>query len=1193
MQGAPRRIARAVSARAIGRSRALSITVEVAVFLKSLTLKGFKSFADSTVMEMEPGVTVVVGPNGSGKSNVVDAIAWVLGAQAPSSVRSQKMEDVIFNGTQKRSALGRAEVMLTLDNSAGILPLDFSEVTVSRTLFRNGDSEYAINGVECRLLDVQELLSDAGVGRQQHVIISQGQIDAVLTARAEDRRAIIEEAAGVLKYRKRKEKAERRLEATEANLLRVQDLIREVRRQLRPLERQAEAARRHEQVVEELRALRLYLSGREIADLREKLSGLEEAKTTTASTEQELRDRIVALEADVRSAERELADRGASGLNDELMRVEQLRERARGLSALIAERRRSMERDQGQLIADDVVAALEADAAQMRADLVEVERGLAISIAESDGLAIEEEAFERERTEQGLFHTVQGNEASNAAAEVRGELRTLRNTVEQSAGEIQKLQARIEKIENRDSSFVTTIDSLQSELARAETVLGEIRANITAVERERDAAEIAGDNAQQLRADAERRNARAVARLESLESAMASTRARAGADHLNHIEGVVGALIDLVEIDAGWDAAVKAALGDTLASIVVSDSQAARRAIEQLRHAEHNGAILSLSAMQTVTQNLPSTVESVRTRVTPTNGAPSQLGGLLDALLGHVGCVSNISEAMSVVETHAGTVVVTRDGDKLAPTGWRLGAADDVGSIEIIEKTQQEVVASTQQLNDIDEQVEAQRRALVSARTRLADLQTSLDRQVKAVDAASDRLTNAINDRRANGAEREMTLNSLDDMRARSDQYLVRVTELEALLPGLEESEAAEIAAAKAQSEARAAIDSKTAHMAMRRKDLDVRLAGLRERDQFLRQRLEETESRLEIDTAARIEAGTRRQRLEGALLAVSRLAELVDQHRVTAEGRLAELYEMRRRQSDEVREITARLDAGRTGRQEAEQQLEAMRERSRRIDVEEAETRTRVEAAVEMIRRELEVEPEVAEAAPMPEVADGSSHVDRARALERDIRLMGPINPLALQEFTELQERHTFLEEQLNDVRNSRRELSQVIAAIDEEIQTVFAKAFEDVNRNFTDLFQLLFPGGKGKLSLTNPADMLNTGIEVEATPPGKTFKKLSLLSGGERSLTALAYLFAVFRSRPSPFYVMDEVEAALDDVNLHRFLGLVGEFRRDAQLIIVSHQKRTMEAADCLLGVSMQPGGSSKVVTERASSTAGNATT
>jgi len=393
---------------------------------------------------MEPGVTVVVGPNGSGKSNVVDAIAWVLGAQAPSSVRSQKMEDVIFSGTNKRAALGRAEVTLTLDNSAGLLPLDFSEISVSRTLFRNGDSEYSINGVECRLLDVQELLSDAGVGRQQHVIISQGQIDAVLTARAEDRRAIIEEAAGVLKYRKRKEKAERRLEATEVNLLRVQDLIREVRRQLRPLERQAEAARRHGEIVGELRALRLFLSGREVASLRARLTALAGEKLSSDAGEKEIRQKLAALDTEVLAAEADLSARGESGVNDELMRVEQLRERARGLAAVIAERRRSMERDQGQLIADDVVAALEADAAQMREELIDVERSLAIAMQENDSLQEEEQTFERERTEQGLFHMVQSNEASNAAAEVRGELRTLRNTVEQGAGEAQKMQARTE-----------------------------------------------------------------------------------------------------------------------------------------------------------------------------------------------------------------------------------------------------------------------------------------------------------------------------------------------------------------------------------------------------------------------------------------------------------------------------------------------------------------------------------------------------------------------------------------------------------------------------------------------------------------------------------------------------------------------------------------------------------------------------
>ncbi len=1153
------------------------------MFLKSLTLKGFKSFADSTVMEMEPGVTVVVGPNGSGKSNVVDAVAWVLGAQAPSSVRSQKMEDVIFNGTAKRAALGRAEVMLTLDNSAGVLPLDFSEITVSRTLFRNGDSEYAINGVECRLLDVQELLSDAGVGRQQHVIISQGQIDAVLTARAEDRRAIIEEAAGVLKYRKRKEKAERRLEATEANLLRVQDLIREVRRQLRPLERQADAARRYEEVAAELRALRLYLSGREIAALRDQLASLDSEKETGATKERELRDRIVQLENDIREAEAELSARGESGLNDELMRVEQLRERARGLVALIAERRRSMERDQGQLIADDVIAALEIDAEEMRADMAEVERGLTIATSESDALQVEEEAFERERDEQGLFHTVQGNEASTAAAEVRGELRTLRNTVEQGAGEVQKLQARIEGMETRDSTLVASIDARQTELASAESTVGELRADIARVERARDEAEEAGDRAQQARVEAQRRSARVAARLEALEAAMASTRAKAGVEHLSSVQGVVGALTDLIVVDQGWDAAAKAALGDAVASVVVSDPSAARRAIDQLRSHDHNGSVLSLGMSRSNGVALPSGVTSIRSHVRPASGAPSGTDALLDALLSGIGAIDDLQQAISVAESSPSSVIVTRRGDRLSASGWRLGAADEVGSEEIIESTRAEVETANADVAKWDAEVEKFRGELLAARSRLTELDKSLQQALRSVDTASERLTAATNDRRANGSEREMTLKALDDVRSRMESHHTRVAELEAILPALEESEAAEIAAAKAQGEARAAIDSKAAHLGMRRKDLDIRIAGLREREQFLKQRLTETERRLEVDLSARQESGQRRQRIEASLVAIERLGALVERHRVAAEERLVVLYDMRQRQSDEVRGITARLDAARKGRHDAEAELEAVRERSRRVDIEEAESRMRLESAIEMIRRELEVEPEVAEASPMPEVPEGVTHDDRARALERDIRLMGPINPLALQEFTELQERHTFLEEQLNDVRDSRRELAQVIAAIDEEIQTVFATAFDDVAKNFTDLFQLLFPGGKGKLVLTNPHDMLNTGIEVEATPPGKTFKKLSLLSGGERSLTALAYLFAVFRSRPSPFYVMDEVEAALDDVNLHRFLGLVNEFRRDAQLIIVSHQKRTMEAADCLLGVSMQPGGSSKVVTER----------
>ncbi len=1156
------------------------------MFLKSLTLKGFKSFADTTVLEMEPGVTVVVGPNGSGKSNVVDAIAWVLGAQAPSSVRSQKMEDVIFSGTSKRSALGRAEVMLTLDNSAGLLPLDFTEVTVSRTLFRNGDSEYAINGVECRLLDVQELLSDAGVGRQQHVIISQGQIDAVLTARAEDRRAVIEEAAGVLKFRKRKEKAERRLEATEANLLRVQDLIREVRRQLRPLERQAEAARRHGEVTAELRALRMFLSGREVASLRARLTMLSADKTRNTAAEADLRRKLAALDTDVLAAEAELSASGDSGLSDELMRVESLRERARGIAALVAERRRSMERDQGQMIADDVVAAIEADAARMRDELTEVERGLGIAESEDAALAAEESSFERERNEHGLLQGIAATEAATSAAEVRGELRTLRNAVEAGAGEAQRLERQADDLDRRVTELASREQVLHADLAAAETTVGEGRSLVADATARRDRAEAGVDDAHRAHGSAERDAARTEARVEHLEAAVALAKARAGADALAGQPGMVGVLLDLVEIDSGWDGAVRAALGESVSGVVVADETAARSAVDVLRGNGRTASLLPLSSRGSAAQ-LPPGVTPVRSRVRTADAAVS---ALLDDLLSRIAVVEGADEAARLLAGGSVVAAVTRDGDRFSRSGWTLGAADDSGSAELLEAARRAAAAAAEALAATAEALASAQREQVDARSALARAVEESEHRARRLEQVSEQLTAVVNDRRALSAESTLARESAESVRARLVDTTSRVAELEAILPGLEEAEAAEVEAARVQSETRAAIDAKAAHLTMRRRDLEVRRAGLTERSQFLRARIEEAEARLAADETARREAADRRRVLTASLAAVERIANVVDAHRASVEARLEVLQEARRRQSDEVRAVAARLDEARRARHETERELEALREQIRRVDVEEAESRMRLEAAVETIRRDLEVEPEEAERAPMPEVPEGTTHADRMRALERDLRLMGPINPLALQEFEELQQRHQFLEDQLNDVRTSRRELSQVIAAIDTEIQTVFATAFDDVSRNFNELFQLLFPGGRGKLVLTNPGDMLNTGIEVEATPPGKNLKKLSLLSGGERSLTALAFLFSVFRSRPSPFYVMDEVEAALDDPNLHRFLGLVAEFRRDAQLIIVSHQKRTMEAADCLMGVSMQPGGSSKVIVERASTVIGN---
>ena len=1149
------------------------------MFLKSLTLKGFKSFADATEMALEPGVTVVVGPNGSGKSNVVDAIAWVLGAQAPKAVRSQKMDDVIFAGTAKRPALGRAEVSLTLDNSAGLLPVEFNEVTVTRILFRSGDSEYAINGVPCRLLDVQELLSDAGVGRQQHVIVSQGQIDAVLNARPEDRRAIIEEAAGVLKFRKRKEKAERRLDATEANLLRLQDLVREVRRQLRPLERQAQAAQRHGDLQSELDTLRIHVAGREIAAMRARLESIETARMEASRSEQTAKSDLARLDTEALAIEARLTARGEHDVRDQLVAAEQLRERARGLVGILAERRRGLERDRGQLMDAGLVATLEADVAGYRAELAEVLEGLAGFEPALAELTEEEQAFAAERDSADTA-VESGSRAASAAAEVRGELRSVRASVDRSENERRRVADRAEQAARRLAELDGEIERLRTEVAEAAAGEGPLVDELTAAESARLAAAAVLERATTERQRCAESRSRTSARAEALQMALDSARAKAGAERLVGVEGVLGTLLELVTIEDGWADAVEAALGDALAAVVVDGPGSARRALATLRGAGTTGAVIATGGASREPAGAIDGAVPLLGRVSSSStGVPE----LLSSLLARAVVAEDVDRAVDIALADPSLTVVTREGDRFAPSGWRIGTSSGGATAAALAEAVAAAETADAALQAAEQGLSAAVAELERARSAEVEVGRRLDLNDGRFHAASEALESAQSRRRELAGESESLASSLEGLVAHLQSERVRMAEMESVLPSLESDEQAEAEAERRRREEQAEVDARVAVLASRRRDLEVRSAGHREREEFLRRRIAETEARLDADIEARSSAEQRRLDLERSVVAVERLSGWVSTRLAEIEEIHAELSERRRRQSDEVREMTSKLDEVRRARVEAEQSLEASRERAHRADLDEAEARLRLETAVETLRRDLDVEPEAAEAAPLPELPEGATAAGRVRELERELRLLGPINPLALEEFNELNQRHQFLEEQLEDVRSTRRDLNRVIAAIDGEIQTVFASAFADVSANFTQLFASLFPGGSGALKLTAPDDLLATGIEVEAKPGGKNVKKLSLLSGGERSLTALAFLFAVFRSRPSPFYVMDEVEAALDDVNLHRFLQLIQEFRREAQLIVVSHQKRTMEAGDSLLGVSMQPGGSSKVVTER----------
>ena len=1150
------------------------------MFLKALTLKGFKSFADSTTLEFEPGVTVVVGPNGSGKSNVVDAIAWVLGAQAPSLVRSQKMDDVIFAGTGSRPPLGRAEVTLTIDNSSGVLPIDFTEVTITRTLFRSGDSEYAINGVACRLLDIVELLSDSGVGRQQHIIVSQGHIDEVLNARAEDRRSIIEEAAGVLKYRKRKEKAERRLEATDVNLTRVQDLLREVRRQLRPLEKQADAARRHGDLVTELAELQVFAAGRELAELKARRRDAADERIGLAQRQTDLKTQLAGLDALVVSTESTLAASGGDDLGDELARAEARRERARGLDALLGERRRGIERERGAFVDQAVIATLEAEIARVTDELARSEVDGAALAPEQQSLALAEDelAVDRQRFETDWTDGV--TPPSGQAAEVRGELGALRASIERSQREQAQVEATISGLDASAAQLQERRRAIAVELAAAEEGEGALVAALDEAEAARSAGRAALTAAQDRLADSERDVNAAEARVEALAMALAEARSEAGADRLADNSGVLGTLRELVEVDQGWEKAFSAGAGPALASVVVRGVAEARRALRTLDRADLAGAVLALTSPAVPPARVPDGATTLRAHV---RGRQADLEPLLDSLLGGVVVVADWSAAVQLALDHPEAVIVTRSGDRFDAAGWRLrvgepgvtGAALDVARVQV--ETVRRLHRAAQRRGD-EAHASADRAGQVEADAR-QQLDANDDRMV----GTADGLARIDYEGRDLDVEAEALRSRIAELSQRTTREQARVDELDGRLPALESDEDVALEQGRTMAREMADIEQQSSQVGARRTDLGVRAASIDERCRGLEARRVELDERLARHADERQDFEARRARLEVRQDLTRRLSAVVTDRMAIVDADLADLRQRRQAQSDQTRAIANQLDRLRHERADHERELDEARERAGRADLAEAELQIRLEAAVDSVRRDLDTEPHVAIAAKAPELPDGVAPVARIRELERELKIIGPINPLALPEFDELTERHEFLQGQLDDIRSSRRELAKVIRAIDDEIATVFAAAYADVADNFVKLFSTLFPGGQGSLRLTDPDNLLTTGIELAAQPSGKNVKKLSLLSGGERTLTAIAFLFAVFRSRPSPFYVMDEVEAALDDVNLHRFLGLIDEFRADAQLLIVSHQKRTMEAADCLYGVSMASGGSSRVVSER----------
>lgn len=1183
------------------------------MYLKNLTLRGFKSFASATTLALQPGITCVVGPNGSGKSNVVDALAWVMGEQGARALRGGQMADVIFAGTSGRAALGRAQVDLTIDNTDGLLDIEYSEVTISRTLFRGGGSEYSINGTPVRLLDVQELLSDTGMGRQMHVIVGQGQLDAILSSTPEERRGFIEEAAGVLKHRRRKERALKKLADMDANLVRVLDLTNEIHRQLGPLARAARLAKRASLIQARVRDAKARLLADDLASARAKLAALQASDEETTALRASLEERIAASRAELACLED--AERAASPALERAsvhwQELTTLTERLRG-TLMAASQKVAMKATAEPAPSGEEPEALEERARRAGredAELAGQVEAARSALAEATRAREEaEDADESASRELARVNRVIADHREKVAR-LTGDASTASSRLEAALAEAERAWGTCRAADERAEKAASDLPahapadnpaSATGPAAPGEEGGGAADAHARAVAA-RDAARARVDELLGVEREARAERARWEARRDALAQLLTP---EDGTAELLGRAGVLGQVAPLLRVRAGYEDAVAAALAPFADAAVVDSLDRGMGELEQARAA---GRSLRLVVAAQEGQRrgdapAPSGADPSRlpdlpegavwlASVASCEGAAAQLACLLD---GVVSCDRELAEC--VLALPGVRAVVTRDGDVLRP--WSIEGGRQASSVLSVRADYEEA----------DRQAGQAGRRMAEVSARLDEANADLDRRIR---EANDALKALREEDAQRAKEAEVLARAQSAVQAaraeaerardaarRADEQVEWAREREvaarARLEGADTAgppESLEDVQAGAQGASRAAREAREAEnearLALRALEEQSRRASSRarslrqaaaaEREERSRYAAREAARKAELATASDVEAAAR-VALEAAERALERAASERDR-----------LSERRVEVSQEVSDARRAIDA--MGAELAEAASAAHREQ---LAVE--QTRLRVEDVQRRALEELSLEPDqlLEEFGPQVMVpvlpldpdkveeavgAEPSAYVraEQERALakaQRELEKLGRVNPLALEEHEALAARHKFLVDQVQDLKKSKADLLRIVADVDRLVQESFASAFASTREQFEHVFGVLFPGGHGDLVLTEPDDMLSTGIEIEARPAGKKVKRLSLLSGGERSLAAIAFLVAIFKARPSPFYVMDEVEAALDDVNLTRLLAIFKELQQTSQLIVITHQKRTMEIADALYGVTMRDG-------------------
>ncbi|WP_018143850.1 chromosome segregation protein SMC [Alloscardovia criceti] len=1213
------------------------------MYVKELTIRGFKSFAHATTLRFEPGVTAIVGPNGSGKSNVVDALAWVMGEQGAKSLRGTSMEDVIFAGTSTHAPLGRAQVILTIDNSDGTLDIDYSEVSISRTIYRNGGSEYSINGSPVRLLDVQELLSDTGLGSHMHVVVGQGRLDSILRATPQDNRAFIEEAAGILKHRRRKERALRKLKSTQDNVDRLDDLINEIHRQMGPLRRQAKVSRRADSIQVIIRDASSRLLADEASTLLSQRDAVRHDLVSVRKQLQEAQQQLTATKLDIERLEglSSSANPEMNQLNQDYHRMTQLHERLNSLSALAREREHMWRSQIVTATGDDP------DLLRARAQELQTQQGAVITQTNQLRLTFDKVTERRAVVEQEL-------------ASVRQLITQMRTSAQEQEAQKSKLREEIARQEAQIQGFDSR---LRDNAAQAEDFarnLADARSRLTQLQAQNaDAA----DNLDEQHATAQQRVEEIRSTRDSIEADMrqinnAIISLRAKADALNDTLEArnnnaefshsdmksLGKLAEFIRIEEGWEEAIAQALGPFASSFVVQSYEDAARAVHRA-HDKHLGkaSVVYSSPLPAAGQSAvraskdtlvcASDVVSLspQLRVNPADSdeTAQHVVETVKFMLCDVALAHTVEEALHILQEEHYSTVITQDGDTFTPFGATAGASHSPSDLSLVARRDKALAHVAQQ---------------ESVLQKLSTDKESVDAQYAQAREKLSAINTAMTENRVRMQQRE---NDIQAAQLSIESLTRRISHIDEQKQHIEDQKTSVVATLEnLKNQLSLAQTAKDSHI-----DLDASISHERELDQALTQeRQAEVTARLEWNNASQ-----HSQSLERQITLLVSQAQQADKRR----EKIARLNEDRQNRAQEAARISQKaqeaagalyehiqsvlahrekiqtrisahdeqLKALRQQRNEQEPVVDQLSKQEHDLDIARERIATQYGQISQRSLNELgssleRVIEQYGPSLPVPvfddfgqlialenketeETAD-SDHtlhalnmtdlsgfktekyersreqkkLDKAR---RDLAALGKVNPLATEEFDALQERHKYLVEQRDDVVKSRNDLLDLIKNLDSTMIEVFESAFEDTAQAFTTVFASLFPGGKGRLVLEDPSDMLSTGVIVEASPAGKRVKQLSLLSGGERSLTALALLFAIFTARPSPFYILDEVEAALDDVNLTRLLGVINDLRAHAQIIVITHQQRTMSIADALYGVTMRSDGITAVVSQK----------